>query len=118
MDDKKLDVNIQSNLKRKDLIKMEIYKVKDYKVFANELRERTGCNVIIKLMSGKDHVHYQLNKMGLSLGVLCVDRGEMSFAPFERLETAKNEQFINAQYLPLFDDFVNLLTVFREMFVE
>ena len=87
---------------------MEIYKVKDYKVFANQLMDKTGCDVSIRL----------LDKMGLPLGVLCVDDGEVSFAPFVTLDTAKNDQYINAQNLPLFDDFIRLLTVFREMFVE
>lgn len=96
---------------------MEIYKVKDYKVFANQLMDKTGCDVSIRLM-GKNHTHYQFNKMGLSLGVLCVDDGEVSFAPFVTLDTAENDQYINAQNLPLFDDFVQLLTTFREMFVE
>ena len=96
---------------------MEIYKVKNYKVFANQLAEKTGCSVLIRLL-GKDHTHYQFSKMGLSLGVLCVDKGEMSFAPFVTLDTAKDDQYINAQHLPLFDDFVQLLTVFRGMFVE
>lgn len=62
---------------------------------------------------GKNHTHYQLNKMGLSLGVLCVDKGEVSFAPFVAHETARDDQYINAQNLPLFDDFIQLLTVFR-----
>lgn len=96
---------------------MEIYKVKDYKVFANQLAEKTGCEVLIGLM-GKNHTHFQLSKMGLSLGVLCVDCGEVSFAPFVTLDTAKNDQYINAAHLPLFDDFIQLLTIFREMFVD
>lgn len=96
---------------------MEIYKVKNYKVFANQLAERTGCEVLIRLLE-KDHTHYQLNKMGLSLGVLCVNRGDVSFAPFVTLDSAKNEQYISAQNLPLFDDFVELLTVFHDMFVD
>lgn len=96
---------------------MEIYKVKNYKVFATQLEDRTGCDVLIRLM-GKNHTHYQINKMGLSLGVLCVDNGDVSFAPFVTLDSAKNEQYISAQNLPLFDDFVDLLTVFREMFVD
>lgn len=96
---------------------MEIYKVKDYKAFANQLREKTGCDVFIRLMN-KNHTHYQLSKMGVSLGVLCVDEGEVSFAPFVTFDSARNDQYINAQNLPLFDDFVELLTIFREMFVE
>lgn len=96
---------------------MEIYKVKNYKEFANQLMAKTGCDVSIRL-NGRDHVHYQLDKMGLPLGVLCVDQGEVSFAPFVSHDTAKNDQYINAQNLPLFDDFIHLLRVFREMFVE
>jgi len=96
---------------------MEIYKVKNYKAFANQLEEQTGCNITIRLM-GKNHTHYQLDKMGLSLGVLCVDNGEVSFAPFVTLDSAKNDQYINAENLPFFDDFVKVLSVFREMFVD
>ena len=96
---------------------MEIYKVKNYKVLANQLMDKTGCDVSVRLMD-RNHTHYQLNKMGLSLGVLCVDEGEVSFAPFVTLDTAEDDQYISAQNLPLFDDFIQLLTVFREMFVE
>lgn len=96
---------------------MEIYKVKNYKAFAIELENKTGCSVIIKIIS-KDHIHYQLSKMGLSLGVLCVDKGEVSFAPFVTHESAQNDMYINACNLPMFDDFIQLLTVFREMFVS
>lgn len=96
---------------------MEIYKVKNYKVFADQLKKTTGCDVSIKLIA-KNHTHYQLNKMGLSLGVLCVDNGEVSFAPFVTHETAKDDQYINVQNFPLFDDFVQLLTVFHSLFVD
>lgn len=96
---------------------MEIYKVKNYKVFADQLKNTTGCDVSIKLIA-KNHTHYQLNKMGLSLGVLCVNNGEVSFAPFVTHETAENDQYINVQHFPLFDDFVQLLTVFHSMFVD
>lgn len=96
---------------------MEIYKVKNYKALAMELEKNTGCSVNIKLM-GRDHTHYQLSKMGLSLGVLCIDRGEVSFAPFVTHESARDDMYINACNLPMFDDFIQLLTVFREMFVS
>lgn len=96
---------------------MDIYKVKNYKTFAMELEKKTGCSVDIKLQA-KDHVHYQLSKMGLSLGVLCVDHGEVSFAPFATHTSATNDMYINAGNLPMFDDFIQLLTVFREMFVD
>lgn len=96
---------------------MEVMKVKNYKAFAETLRAKTGCNICIKLMSGKDHVHYQLSKDGISLGVLCLDNGEASFAPFVSHETVKNDQFINVLYMPMIDDFITVLRVFSELFV-
>lgn len=96
---------------------MEIYKVKNYKTFAIQLESKTGCSVDIEVIS-KDHIHYQLSKMGLSLGVLCVDKGEVSFAPFVTHESARESMYINACNLPMFDDFIHLLTTFREMFLD
>lgn len=96
---------------------MDIYKVKNYKVFAKDLEEKTGCEVLIRVM-GSNHTHYQLNKMGISLGVLCVNDGYMSFAPFVTLDSAKNDQYIGAENLPLFDDFAAILAVFHTMFVD
>lgn len=95
---------------------MEIMKVKNYKVFAETLKKKTGCEVTIKIMN-KDHYHFQLNKNGISLGVLCLDQGEASFAPFATHETAKNEQYINVQYMPMLEDLIGVLNVFDEMFV-
>jgi hypothetical protein len=95
---------------------MEIMKVKNYKVFAETLKKKTGCEVNIKLMD-TDHTHYQLSKDGISLGVLCVDKGEASFAPFVTHETAQNDQYINVQYMPMLDDFIGVLKVFSELFV-
>lgn len=96
---------------------MEIMKVKNYKVFAEMLKKKTGCEVIIKIMKGKDHFHFQLNKDGISLGVLCLAQGEASFAPFVTHETALDDQFINVNYMPMLDDFINILKVFSELFV-
>ena len=70
---------------------MEIMKVKNYKVFAETLKKKTGCEVSIKILN-KDHFHFQLNKDGISIGVLCINQGE---APFVTLKTANNDQFIN-----------------------
>lgn len=95
---------------------MEIMKVKNYKVFAETLKKKTGCEVNIKLMN-TDHTHYQLSKDGISLGVLCIDKGEVSFAPFANHETAQNDQYINVQYMPMLDDFIGVLKVFSELFV-
>lgn len=96
---------------------MEIIKVKNYKVFAETLKRKTGCEVIIKIISNKDHYHFQLNKDGISLGILCLDKGETSFAPFVTHETVQNDQYINVQYMPMIEDFISVLKVFHEMFV-
>lgn len=96
---------------------MEIMKVKNYKVFAETLKKKTGCEVIINIMNGKDHYHFQLNKDGISLGVLCIDKGEASFAPFVSHDTARDDQYINIEYMPMLDDFIGVLKVFGEMFV-
>ena len=95
---------------------MEIMKVKNYKVFAETLKKKTNCEVNIKLI-GTDHTHYQLTKDGIPLGVLCIDKGEASFAPFVTHETAQNDQYINVQYMPMIEDFISVLRVFDEMFV-
>lgn len=96
---------------------MEIMKVKNYKVFAESLRKKTGCEVTIRIMNSKDHYHFQLNKDGISLGVLCLDQGEASFAPFVTHEDAKNDQFINVEYMPMLEDFISVLKVFEGIFV-
>lgn len=95
---------------------MEIMKVKNYKVFAETLKKKTGCEVVIRVLN-KDHVHYQLVKDGVSLGVLCIDNGEPSFAPFVNHETARDDQYINVAFMPMFEDFINVLNVFEELFV-
>ena len=95
---------------------MEIMKVKNYKVFAETLKKKTGCEVIIQII-GSWHYHFQLNKDGISLGVLCLDQGKASFAPFVTHETAKNDQYINMDYMPMLDDFIGVLKVFDELFV-
>lgn len=95
---------------------MEIMKVKNYKVFAETLKKKTGCEVVIRVLN-KDHVHYQLVKDGVSLGVLCIDNGEPSFAPFVNHETARDDQYINVAFMPMLEDFIKVLNVFGELFV-
>ena len=94
--------------------------VKNYKAFAALLEKETGCTVKVRVMDNKaDHVHYQLNdRYDLTLGVLCIDDGDASFAPFVTLESAQNEQYINIQYMVQFDDFAKLLEVFARLFVS
>ncbi len=96
---------------------MEIMKVKNYKVFAETLKKKTGCEVNIKLMKDNNHIHYQMTKDGIPLGVLCVDKGEASFAPFVTHETVRDDQYINVKYMPMLDDFIEVLKVFSELFV-
>lgn len=96
---------------------MEIMKVKNYKKFAETLKKKTGCEVIIRIMNRKNHYHFQLNKDGIPLGVLCLDQGEVSFAPFVSLDAVTNEQYISINYMPMLDDFIGVLKVFDEMFV-
>lgn len=98
----------------------KINTVKNYKAFAALLEKETGCTVKIKLMDNKaDHVHYQLNdKYDMTLGVLCVDNGDVSFAPFETHESVSNNQYINVQHMVQFDDFAKLIGVFAKLFVS
>lgn len=97
----------------------EIKQIKDYRQFAKALETEMDCSVKIKIMgSGTDHIHYQINdKYDMSLGILCVDHGNVSFAPFVTHENAENDQYINVQYMAQFDDFIKLLGIFRKMFV-
>lgn len=95
----------------------EVKKVENYKTFAKMLEVKTGCEIKIKIMKDESHVHYELLKHGLSLGVLCIDKGKPSFAPFVNLDTAENDQFINCSYMPMFDDFIDVLNAFKEIFV-
>ena len=95
----------------------KINKIKNYKEFARFLEEKTKCSIKIQVVSN-NHMHYQLNdKYDMTLGVLCIDDGEVSFAPFATLDNAKNEQYINVTYMVQFDEFSNLLKAFQQMFV-
>lgn len=96
---------------------MDIMKVKNYKTFADVLKKKTGCDINIELQSRNSHIHYQLSKDGISLGVLCIDEGEPSFAPFATHETEDYDQYINVKYMPMLDDFISVLKVFSELFV-
>lgn len=92
-------------------------KVKNYKAFAETLKKKTDCEVNIKLMNDTNHVHYQLSKDGISLGILCINNGEVSFAPFSTHENVQNDQYINVRYMPMLDDFICVLKVFSELFI-
>lgn len=97
---------------------MDVFRVKNYRTFSEMLKKKTGCDIIIKIMEiQREHFHFQLNKDGIAMGVLCIDNGEASFAPFVTHENARNEQFINVQYMPMLEEFISVLKVFSEIFV-
>lgn len=98
----------------------QIDRVKNYKQFADVLRAKTGCkNIEIKVMDRNgEHVHYQIkDKDGLPLGVLCIDKGYASFAPFVTFDNVCDEQYVSVTYMTQVEEFTNLLKVFKEMFV-
>lgn len=64
----------------------------------------------------KNHYHFQLDSDGISIGVLCMDKGEPSFAPFTTLKNVKNDNFINCTYMSLIDDLINVFKVLGDMF--
>lgn len=97
----------------------EVKKVKNYRQFAELLERETGCDIVIQVMNNDStHIHYQMNdKFGMSLGVLCVDEGYASFAPFETLKSALNEQYININHLTQTDDFFKVMSVLGKIFI-
>lgn len=94
---------------------MKIMQVSNYKVFASTLEARTGCSIRIKIM-GQDHTHYELSKMGISLGILCIDKGTASFAPFVTHENAQDSQYISIKYFPMLEDFIQVLQTLFDLF--
>lgn len=97
----------------------DVKKVKNFRQFGELLEKETGCNVTIRPVN-KDgtHTHYQLDdRFGMTLGVLCVDNGYASFAPFETLDSAENNQYINISHLVQVNDFMNVLSVFGKIFI-
>ena len=97
----------------------EIKKVKNYRQFAELLGKETGCSILVRPMTKDgEHTHYQMNdRFGMSLGVLCVDDGYASFAPFETLESAENNQYININHLTQTEDFIKVMSVLGKIFV-
>lgn len=96
----------------------KINKVKNYRQLAEELEKQTGCSVKIKVLE-KSHIHYEIyDKYEMILGTLCVNDGDVSFAPFVKSENATDNEYINIAHMVQADDFIKLLGVFNEMFVE
>ena len=92
----------------------EIKKVENYRQFAEFLEKETGCSIIVELRNREGtHVHFQINdRFGMSLGVLCVDTGDASFAPFEALQSVEDNQFINTNLT--FRDITTVKKVFKK----
>lgn len=98
----------------------KINQIKNYQHFATIIEEETNCSVKIKVMNrDASHVHYQINdRFDMSLGVLCIDNGDISFSPFTTINNSPDDSFINIYHLVRVEDFVKLLSVFSEMFVK
>lgn len=96
-----------------------IKKVKNYRQFAELLEKETGCRVTIKPMNEDGtHTHYQLDdRFGMTIGVLCVDDGYASFAPFETLQSVADNQYISISHLTQIDDFTKVMSVLGNIFI-
>lgn len=97
---------------------MEVVKFKNYKKFAEELKEKTNCDdVNIKILEN-NHYHFQLNKMGIAIGIVCYDNGKISFAPFVNHDTVHNEQYISMNKFPMLEELIATMAALRDMFME
>lgn len=96
---------------------MEIIKIKNYNKMADELAEATGLTVNPRVI-GRNHVHYEFKKGNMAVGVLCMDDGELSFAPLVSDEKAANSQYINFSRLPDFKIVADLMISLMDKFVE
>lgn len=96
---------------------MEIIKIKNYNKMADELSEATGLVVNPRVIS-KNHVHYEFKKGNMAVGVLCINEGELSFAPLTSDDKAANSQYISFSRLPDFKIVADLMIVLMGKFVE
>jgi len=88
---------------------LNILKVKDYIEFGDKLKELTGCNVCYKIMRDDNHYHYELEKNGLTIGIVCYDKGKIRFAPFGTFSNCPNDRFIDFKFAPSFKDVTETL---------
>ena len=96
----------------------KVNKIKSYKKFADSLKQETGFNIKTDIVE-HNHFHFQFtDSYGLSLGVLCVNDGNLSFAPLVTLESAQNGEYIDFDKLPQFGDLSKLFTIFESLFLE
>lgn len=98
---------------------LNIKKKKDYVEFGEKLQEITGCKITLKILSGENHFHYQLDKNNVSLGVLCYIDGELSLAPFKSLNNCgSKDNYIYFKHAPSFKDFTDVLTSLGNLVIE
>lgn len=97
----------------------KVNKVKNYRQLAEQLEKETGCSVKIKVLDKNNHIHYEIrDKYDMVLGTLCVQDGDVSFAPFVTSDSASNNEYISIIHMVQAEDFIKLLGVFNKMFVE
>lgn len=100
---------------------MEIKKIKNYKDLANKFKEITKCDEVkISEMRGNNHYHFGMIKDGMPIATICYEDGELSVAPFIRVEDSNTNgnEWINVNKLPIFDDFVVLMEGLKELVVD
>lgn len=100
---------------------MEIKTIKNYKDLADKFKEITKCDEVkICVCEGKDHYHFGMIKDGMPIATICYDEGELSVAPFTKVEDSHTDEeaWINVNKLPIFDDFVILMEGLKELVVE
>jgi len=95
---------------------LNVKRQEDYKRFAENLRELTGCEVEVKIM-GQNHFHFGLiSKEGIPIIIICWDKEVLSFAPFRKLsDDVANVEYINMCIAPNIDDFCNVLQVLKKI---
>ena len=101
---------------------MEIKRIKNYKDLADKFKEITKCDEvkIAIISSNSNHYHFGMLKDGLPIATICYDNGDLSVLPFTRVEDSNNssDAWLNANKLPIFDDFTILMNGLRDLAVE
>jgi hypothetical protein len=92
-----------------------IKKKANYIEFGNKILEMSGCKGTYEII-GENHFHYELNKNGMVIGILCYDNGDLSFAPFKSFkDRGINNCYISFDLVPSFKDFTETLTKLGEL---
>ena len=99
---------------------MEIKTIKNYKDLADKFKEITKCDEVKISIIKDNHYHFGMIKDGLTIATICYDKGYLSVLPFAKVEDSHNESdaWLNANKLPIFDDFVILMNGLKEIVVE